>query len=82
MLKIDIFFTGILKQLALLRYILIKTGYISVNTTKEGINMSEDLSVLEKMLNDNNKKKEIKVKKLNYKMDFGTTEVVIKIGLN
>ncbi len=44
--------------------------------------MSENLSILEKMLNENNKKKEIKVKKLNYKMDFGTTEVVIKMGLN
>ena len=44
--------------------------------------MSENLSILEKMLNENNKKKEIKVKKLNYKMYFGTTEVVIKMGLN
>jgi hypothetical protein len=44
--------------------------------------MNINLQSIEKMLNENMKKKSVKVKKLSYKMDFGTTEVVVKLGLN
>jgi hypothetical protein len=37
---------------------------------------------IEKMLNENLKQMSLKVKKLDYKMDFGSTEVVVKMGLN
>ncbi len=37
---------------------------------------------IEKMLNDNMGKSPIKVKKIQYKMDFKCTEVIVKLGLN
>ncbi|MFC1517240.1 hypothetical protein ACFL5G_01660 [Candidatus Margulisiibacteriota bacterium] len=39
-------------------------------------------SVLEKLIAEDLEKVDVKVKKLQYKMDFGTTEIVIKMGLN
>ncbi|MBU0579630.1 MAG: hypothetical protein KKA19_00485 [Candidatus Margulisbacteria bacterium] len=39
-------------------------------------------SVLEKLISEDLEKVNVKVRKLQYKMDFGTTEVVIKMGLN
>ena len=39
-------------------------------------------SVLEKLINEDLEKLAVKVKKLQYKMDFGTTEIVVKMGLN
>lgn len=39
-------------------------------------------SKLEKFLNNDLEKIDIQVKKLQYKMDFGTTEILIKMGLN
>lgn len=47
-----------------------------------GFNMNTNLPALEKMLNENLKKLSLKVKKIDYKMDFGSTEVVVKMGLN
>jgi len=46
--------------------------------------MSNDnnLQILEKMLNENKNIIDLKVKKLQYKMDFGSTEIVVKMGLN
>ncbi len=37
---------------------------------------------INELLKQNLKDKSLKVKKLVYTMDFGTTEVVIKLGLN
>ena len=39
-------------------------------------------SVLEKLIAEDLNKVDVKVKKLQYKMDFGTTEIVIKLGFN
>lgn len=44
--------------------------------------MNGNMPAIEKMLNENLKKASLKVKKLDYKMDFGSTEVVVKMGLN
>lgn len=43
---------------------------------------TEAQSVLEKLISEDLPKLDVKVKKLQYKMDFGTTEVVVKMGLN
>lgn len=43
---------------------------------------TEAQSVLEKLISEDLPKMDVKVKKLQYKMDFGTTEVVVKMGLN
>jgi len=37
---------------------------------------------INELIKDNLKDKSLKVKKLIYSMDFGNTEVVIKLGLN
>ena len=37
---------------------------------------------MEKFLTEDLEKMDIKVKKIQYKMDFGTTEILIKMGLN
>jgi hypothetical protein len=37
---------------------------------------------MEKFLTEDLEKLDIKVKKIQYKMDFGTTEILIKMGLN
>jgi len=48
-----------------------------------GDEMEKDVSdSINALLKDNLKDKNLKVKKLIYTMDFGTTEVVIKLGLN
>ncbi len=39
-------------------------------------------SILEKLIEEHLPKLDIKVKKLQYTMDFGTTEVAVKLGLN
>ena len=39
-------------------------------------------SKMEKFLSNDLDKIDIRVKKLQYKMDFGTTEILIKMGLN
>ena len=42
----------------------------------------ESQSVLEKLITEDLAKVKMQVKTLQYKMDFGTTEVAIKMGLN
>jgi len=42
----------------------------------------ETQSVLEKLISEDLPKLDVKVKKIQYTMDFGTTEVVVKMGLN
>lgn len=42
----------------------------------------ETQSVLEKLIAEDLPKVDVKVKKLQYTMDFGTTEVVVKLGIN
>lgn len=62
-----------------------KSGYVYITRGEELITMNEQKdseSVLEKLITEDLEKINIKVKKLQYKMDFGTTEVVIKMGLN
>lgn len=45
--------------------------------------MEKDISdSINDLLKDNLKDKKLNVKKLIYTMDFGSTEVVIKLGLN
>ncbi len=58
---------------------------MGMNYVERGPNMNEkkkDQSVLEKLISEDLQKVNIKVKKLQYTMDFGTTEIVVKLGLN
>ena len=58
---------------------LLKIERGELRTMKENL---DPQSVLEKLITEDLEKVDIKVRKLQYKMDFGTTEIVVKMGLN
>ncbi len=60
----------------------VKTETLDRNGWGQNMANNNNLPTIEKMLNDNFKKTPMPVKKLQYKMNFGATEVVVKLGLN